>query len=537
MKIVRMNLLAVFLLTVLVSGVFGAGQKSGAGAGAGQDAQIKFNKTGYPITGEKVRFSAIGVFKTVREPNSMPILRHLEKVTNVSLEWTVYTPDSLMERKNLMWASGDYPEVVTAGALSETDVLKYGPEGILIELQDLIPQYMPNFMKVKETEFPDIQSVITLQNGKIYSLPRIVPDAATGTGFYINKTWLDKLGLKVPETTDDFIEVLRAFRDNDVNGNGNKNDEIPFSWDNPNFHYGLGGLMGMFGKAGASTLTGLVIENGKVVWPLADPAFKECVAFLARLYQENLIDPEVFTQDQAAFYAKGKGKDQVYGSVATWRTGLVVGDNEKKNDYVLLPPLKYKNASPEWIHSTGWGINRSAAGLTNKCKSPEIMLKFLDYLYESYWGIQAWIGMVGQNVEYKDGLFHVLPDPPEYSSHMDWYDANVVQWLPAFVSKEDMTGLYMAAPGDLQQLEKAKVYEPYFKNVHFPIVWMTPEQNEAVSPVLSDLNIYVRRMIASWVSGEQDVNATWNQYLGQLENLGIRKYMDLYQGIYDKMKK
>ena len=529
-------LFVVFVGTALAAGVFAGGRNDGNST-AGSQGSIAFNKTGYPITNEKVSFTAAGVFRASRNPDEMPMLKYLAEKTNVSFQWTMYTPDSLNERKNLMWASGDYPELITNSALSVGDVLKYGAqENILIELQDMIPQYMPNFMKVKNTIYPEIQSVVTLQNGKVYSLPRVNPQVnETGGGFYINKTWLAKLGLNVPVTTDDFLQVLRAFRDNDVNGNGNRNDEVPFTWDNSTPMYGISNFMGIFGKAGGSSYTELLVENGKVYFPMSEPSFRDCIAYLAQLYKENLIDPEVFTQDQAAFYAKGKGRDQIYGSLVTWRTGLVVGDNEKKEDYLILPPLKFKNVNAEWLKARGWSIDRSAAGITVKARTPEIILRYMDYLYDSYWGAQAWIGMVGDNVEIKNGGFSYLPDPPEYSNHSEWQNANIV-WLPSFCSREDMLPIFQTGVGDLQQLEKNAKYGPYFRDHLFPLFWMTPEESEKTGPITSDITTYVRRMIASWISGEQDVNATWSEYLRQLDNMGLKTYIELHQRVYDGMK-
>ena len=47
--------------------------------------------------------------------------------------------------------------------------------------------------------------------------------------FIIRKDWLDRLGLEAPTTIDEWVTVLEAFRDEDANGDGNPNNEIPFT--------------------------------------------------------------------------------------------------------------------------------------------------------------------------------------------------------------------------------------------------------------------------------------------------------------------
>jgi putative aldouronate transport system substrate-binding protein len=533
------GVLIVLMCLSVLGGVYAGGGSQDASSG--EKPPAGFNKTGYPIVDQKVSYTAWGAFDNQSDPNSTRIMQELESKTNVHIEWTVLSNAALTERKNLMWASGEYPDMLTNGSVNSGDVIRYGAgEGILQEIQDLIPQYMPNLMKAVETEYPNLIADITLQNGKIYSLPRISPFYQTGAGIYINKTWLDKLNLKIPVTTDDLIHVLRAFRDNDVNGNGDKNDEIPFSWANVRWDYSLSHFMGIFGKACSGdnwigNVTDLLIENGKVVMPVLSNEFKDGITYLNQLYREKLIDPEVFTQDEAAFNAKGKNKDQLYGCILSWRIGMIVGD-DKADQYVLVPPLKYKNITPEWGRFVGVQYEPAAAAFTNKAKNIEILLRYFDYLCDPYMGEQIRRGMVGEFMKFENNTFIMNPTPQGYATSTEWQRAKAVQFLP-FISSSRYQSGFQTTPSVAQMLAKDAAYKAYQKQTLYPYVWLTGEQNDLLSPIKSDMKTYINQMIASWISGEQDINATWNTYLGQLDKLGLKTYLDTYQKIYDGKKK
>ena len=100
-------------------------------------------------------------------------------------------------------------------------------QGIFIPLDDLIEEYMPIYNE-RVTMDPSIVESLKASDGKMYSIGYIVAqDIHSGNMDFINKTWLDNLGLEMPTTIDELTDVLRAFRDEDANGNGDASDEYP----------------------------------------------------------------------------------------------------------------------------------------------------------------------------------------------------------------------------------------------------------------------------------------------------------------------
>ena len=206
----------------------------------------KMNMTGMPIVKEPVTLK-IMVGKNAAQTNwdKMLVWREYEKLSGVHVEWIEVIQNSIIEKRNLAIASGDLPDIFFKCNIPTKDLQSNGEQGIFVKLNDLINKFAPNFKKAI-TERNDVEKGIKTVDGSIYSLPYIMDvlsPAITGKTF-MNKKWLDKLGMKVPSTTDEFYNILSAIKKNDLNGNG-KNDEIPFT--GPTFKMIMSTVRGAWG--------------------------------------------------------------------------------------------------------------------------------------------------------------------------------------------------------------------------------------------------------------------------------------------------
>lgn len=156
----------------------------------------------------------------------------VEEQTNIKLDMQISPADGYDEKLNLALSTGTYPEVILYGAAgSNLDIVKYGmTEKIYIPMNDYIEKYSVNIKQIWE-DIPTIKESMTAPDGNVYVIPR--SEGAAGHGsisdkFWINTAWIQQLGKSVPTTTEEFKDVLIAFRDEDPNGNGQK-DEVPLS--------------------------------------------------------------------------------------------------------------------------------------------------------------------------------------------------------------------------------------------------------------------------------------------------------------------
>ena len=196
-------------------------------------------------------------------------LQQLEAETNVHIEWQVQSLNDWGEQKGIMLAGGELPDIIFGNqTFNDADIMNNSE--LFMPLDDLIDQYMPNYKKALE-EMPDLKKVCTFPDGQMYSMGKNLPLRPKSCNQpIINKQWLDNLNLEVPTNVDELYEVLKAFKEQDANGNGDPNDEIPIS--------GSKGIsMDLLNPWGITDLNGykmLVNEDGSLTYYPTCEAYK-----------------------------------------------------------------------------------------------------------------------------------------------------------------------------------------------------------------------------------------------------------------------
>lgn len=339
----------VFMASVLVMALLLAGCGSGGGNSPNTPEGAAGTSGKEPGSGEasgqKVKLTAIMTKHPLTKPLAeMEWLQQVEEAAGVEIEWQEITAD-WGQKKGTLLASGDIPDLfIGPNVITDADFAQF--QGLFQDLSAMLDQ-APNVQKMFNDK-PETKLIATQPDGKIYGLPkyqRFWPAASTRQ--YINKQWLDELGLAMPTTWDELYDVLVAFKEKDANGNGNPNDEIPVDW--------LGGIGGYFNPAvlmGSLGVTlsdgnaeGYFVEDGQVKNYLIDERYKTMVAFLGKLYKAGLINPEVFTHDYTKYQSTARGEGDTAKVGFTW--GWVASDRfgeQLAPQYVSMPPLKVSAA-------------------------------------------------------------------------------------------------------------------------------------------------------------------------------------------------
>ena len=171
--------------------------------------------------------------------------------TNVDINW-IYLGDAAnsMSTLNAMFAAKTEGDAILGGSLiTESDLSLLAANGLLTALNDYIddPDIMPNFNERVLSESPETKGFITCPDGKIYSLPKYT--ALEGnyleSPIWISKAWLDKAGLGIPKTIEELETALTAFKEQDMNGNGKTDDEIPYLFLNGHAYSHMEALLGL----------------------------------------------------------------------------------------------------------------------------------------------------------------------------------------------------------------------------------------------------------------------------------------------------
>ena len=226
-----------------------------------------------------------------------PVEREAARMTGVSLKDATAGKNVTDQREafNLLIASGDLPDIVGGGAVRD-NVNRFGPEGAFLPLNDLIECCAPNIAAFMEAN-PERFAAITAADGNLYYIPYL-PDGEFGRGYFIRQDWLDALGLERPEDVTEMKAVLEAFRDDDPNGNGRK-DEVPYfvrDWEE------LIRLVTLWDgrSTGSDTYHDFLVEDGQIAHPYVGEGYRTGIANIAQWYAEGLIDPEAFTRGSSA---------------------------------------------------------------------------------------------------------------------------------------------------------------------------------------------------------------------------------------------
>ncbi|MEQ9809313.1 ABC transporter substrate-binding protein [Streptococcus jiangjianxini] len=475
-----------------------------------------------------------------KDPNKKLIFKRLEKETGVHIDWTNYQSD-FAEKRNLDISSGDVPDAIHNDGASDVELMKWAEQGVIVPVEDLIDEHMPNLKKILN-ENPHYRALITAPDGHIYSFPWIeelgegkesihsVNDMA-----WINKKWLDELGLEMPKTTDDLVKVLEAFKTKDPNRNG-KADEIPLSFINSAGNEDFKVLFGSFG-VGDNDEHVVVGNDGKVDFTADNDDYKEGIKFMRSLYEKRLIDSEAFEQDWNTYTSKGN--DKKYGVYFTWDKNNVTGNNE---DYQLLPVLEGPDGEKNVTRTNNVGFQRDRMVITSVNKNLELTAKWIDAQYKPIQSVQNNWGTYGdtkqQNIfEFNKETNSLKHLPLDGTAPTELRQKTEVGGPLAILDSYygDITTMPDDAKWRLDLLQAN--YVPYMKNDEiYPKVFMEEEDLDKIAQVEADMMDYITRKRSEWITNG-GIDDEWESYLKELEKYGLKDYMKLKQKYYDEFKK
>lgn len=472
---------------------------------------------------------------STQNPNEKLIFQRLEKETNVHVDWKCYTDDQYSDKKNLLLSKRDaLPDVVFNASMTNYDLLRYSKQGVIIPVDELIEKYMPNLSKILD-EHPDYNKMITAPDGHIYSFPWI-EELGSGKGAiqsvgsipWINKKWIDELGLQVPKTTEELVAVLKVFKNKYTEG---KTDVIPMSFIMNDWDQDPAMLLGAFGL-GDNLDHYLVTNDKRVIYSTTQDGYREGIKWFHELQKEGLIDKESFTQDWATFVAKGKSER--YGMFFTWDKANVALNEE---DYIPLPALAGPNGNVNVPRSNSHGFEVGRCVITTANKNLELSARWIDKLYEPLQSIQDNWGTYGD--EKNQNVFKLKEDKTLEHLPLDGaspWEVRAKQFVagPAAILNE-YYGKYTTYPDDAQE-RLDMIQKTYIKDMkadyNYPVVFMTQEDIEALTQYETAVKTYSERKKAEWILNG-GIDEEWSSYLQEMDKLGLSKMLEIKQKYLD----
>ena len=509
-----------------------------AGGEVSEEAKDNTNETGMPIVEEEIKlnFFAGKSPATAEDWNDVMVFNEYEEMTNIDIEWEMVPHASLSEKRNLALASGNMPDAFHSASMPVADILKYGQQGLFIPLNDLIDQYAPNLKKIME-ENPDVKKALTFPDGNIYSFPQMAePELLSyriGPLPWINEEWLKTLGLKMPQTTDDFYNYLKAVKEGDPNGNGEA-DEIPYG--GPGIDTLFSYIRGSFGVANMGSSNAnidLDPESGDLRFYPTTEGYKELLQYMNKLYSEKLIEQNIFSIESDQYHANAsEGK---YGSTVWYSPGEIFGEEIGK---VLtgMPALEGPGGHKQFTTLMSPAFNIGAFVITNANENPAATVRWIDHFYGDEGMKLFFMGIEGETYEEtEDGEFvfmdHITdnPDGLTYEQAQAQYLTFPGGGFPSVTSAKYFKGPAMSdnAVAAAETLKPNLVEEPWSAFIY------TKEETDTLASVGTDIDKYVTEMRDKFITGDASF-AEWDAYVKNIEQMGLEEYMNVKGQAYER---
>ncbi len=527
----------------------GSGSKVELNDGTLQEVDLEELK--FPLAEKKTLTGMISYpANTESDPNKRTIFKRLQEETNVEIDWTAIQQDQWGDKITLAMANLDtLSDFIFTANFSDNDLLRYADQGVIIPLEEYIDAYMPNLKAIFD-KYPEYKKMSTDTEGHIWALPWIEQLGSEKTAIqtvsemsFINKKWLDFLGLDVPETVEEFKQTLEAFRDHAselqkefaIDGS-----IIPMSCIVNDGSQDMAILLNGFGEGYGDNDQGrhiAVTDDLKVICTAAQPGFKDGIAWLHSLYEEGLIDSEAFTQDWSTYVSKGKSGR--YGVCFSWDVANIVDDFD---GWVPLPALTAdtRNITPENGSFTG-GYDRGRCVVTAVAKEPALICAWLDRMYDPFQSPQNNWGTYGEDDDFDIFELGENENGDQMLKHAPLGDASPVEVREAesvngpLAVLDEYYDVYVTCPDDakyrLDWIEKYYTPDMNTKYV-YPNVFMSQEDTEELSNLQTDITKAINTKRSDWImNGFTDKD--WDAYLDELEAYGLSDMLDIFQKYLD----
>lgn len=388
MSVVAMSALLVSTMAACAGNSGNSGKNNegtAAGTNAGSEATAKPDAP-------KPELKRLNVWQN-DDYNEYPVAKLLEEKTGYKVKIDALPQDKWQEKLNLIMSSGEPYDIVT----SYSDMAlysDYAQKGALVDLTPLIEEYGPNIKAAIKPESLEALKV----NGKLYGIPVSVTYDINAS-ILIRTDWLDKLGLSMPTTTDELTNVLKAFKEKDPGGNGDRNVPLTIKGDQSM----IDNLVGAFGIA--NTWNDV---DGKLVPRVMDPAYKDYVAYAGSLYEQGLIDREFVANKDAT--AKEKFASGVAGAIVVhWADIPAIAESLAKTKpdatFAYVPALKGPNGEAGFAANSGFD---RLTYIPKASKHPEEAIKWINATLEPETFRTMAIGVEGTHYNVVDGGYEPI---------------------------------------------------------------------------------------------------------------------------------
>ena len=489
-----------------------------------------FNDSGYPIVNEPITLTVVTSDDVALE--EYPMYQELSEKTNIYLSTEAIGGDGYAEKKALILASGELPDIFFGEGLTNEDIASN--VDYFVDLAPYIDQYCPN-IQVMFSQDPWTKKLARISGtDNIYGLTGVRPFRPTSMDtWYINKEWLTAVGMDIPETLDEFEQVLLAFKEQDANGDGDPNNEVPFVSNGPNnLHQSWRNILGSFGVTNPTYAVAQQVRDGEVQFIYSQEGTKDAIAYMHKLYSEGLVYESLMTVGYGAGISELNTTEECrIGVYVNWYKAGLYDDQ-----YVAFPVME----GPTGIREATTAFPGRIRGKQNLFEmtifneNPDATMRWIDEFYGEELTVQTFFGSFGVGIEKTDTGYKTIDPPEGIAPDVFKWEIAPADGGPVYFTKE-LQDKIQAHDVYYGKINDDALNDPYRQPVEysFPMVTFSSDVADEVALLNNDIHSYAATKVAQWIT-EGGVEEEWDAYLQQLENLGLSRYLELYQQAYDE---
>ncbi|WP_214627674.1 extracellular solute-binding protein [Paenibacillus agaridevorans] len=552
MKKLSWSLMSLLLVLALVLSACSGKNENAGTNGTPTDGGSSGAATDTPS--KPVEISVFAVQEQGIDLNTNKFTQHVSDMFNIKFNFEVIPSDGAKEKRQISLASGDYPDAYMlthyVDQFSQADLLKFGKQGVIIPLNDLIDKHAPNIKAAMESN-ADLRTLNTAPDGNIYGLVAYTQcfHCSYPSKMWINTEWLEKLNLEMPTTPEEFKNVLKAFKTEDPNGNG-KPDEVGLSGSTEEFGVRvLPFLMNPFVYNDDRNY--LNMTSGKVESAAIKPEWKEGLAYAKSLYDEGLIDPGAFTQNAEALKKIGENADaEILGVGAGMHPAIFIDmAGPRFPKYHPVPPLQGPSVSFA-THDNGGVSPGGKFAITNKASEEAqiALIKLADYMFTPEGQTNGGSGMKG--IDWEDPapgdtalgegvapMVKTIPGVEGEAPRNAGWSGMAHFYMPKEYRDSWVQGTDINDPSNYERklYEATKLYEGHEPKELFPFwsLWVDPADSDEIGMLQTNIRNYIEQNALQFVTGNKDLNKDWDAYVQGLKDLKLDRYLEILQKTYD----
>jgi len=384
--------------------------------------------------------------------------------------------------------------------------------------------------------------MMTAPDGNIYCVEDTVLDSHLSIMPMVNKYAMERVGMKMPTTTTEFYNLLKAFKSKDINGNGQA-DEVPFvTMFNENSQEYIYQLANAFGLEMTWDTRMFRAKNSKLECQFQLPEFKQFLTWVNKLYTEGLINKDLTSANYdrlVEYVTKGQA-----GMVSFWSTyaycfGGVSPDNQGDKDgtkvpvYIPMTPLKAPNGSQ--YYTKRLSLNGDGMGITTAAKAENRVaaMKWIDYLFNSPQSLLMQTnGVEGLSfTKNSDGTIKkISPEGMEWSAYVTSIGGN----QPPRAHQQQLSAWRSWMPQWLEDVDTS--YQKYYTDPSIVAIQWTQAEEEALKAKVTDLNTFILESVTKFILGQTPISQ-FSTFTAELDKRGVKDIQKIYDSRYARQKK